>query len=104
MIFLKEDKYKNLAGVVIQIHVQPNSSGNQIVGLHGDRLKVKLASPPVDGKANQCLIEYFSEIFEIAKKHILLIRGESSREKTIFLNQLNLGQVKDFILKQNPKI
>lgn len=78
------------------LHAQPNSSKNQIVGLHGDRLKIKLKSPPVDGKANECLIEFLSEMLEISKSKIHLIKGQTGREKNLFIEGLS----KEFFLQK----
>lgn len=97
MKFLKELSLKGLSGVSIDVRIQPNSSKNQIVGLHGERLKVKIQSPPVDGKANECLIEYFSDILNTAKSRVHLVRGETSREKTLFIEGFNAIQIAEFL-------
>lgn len=73
-------------GVIIQFRVQPNSSKNLVVGKYGDRIKIKLQSPPVDGKANECLIDFLSDLFEVSKSKITLVRGETSREKAVHIN------------------
>jgi uncharacterized protein (TIGR00251 family) len=93
MKFLKELNHKGVVGVALEVRIQPNSAKNQIVGLHGDRLKIKIQSPPVDGKANECLIEFLCEILDTAKSRVHLLRGETSREKSIFLEGLNLAEV-----------
>jgi len=81
------------AGVVLHLQVQPRSSKNQLVGLHGDLLKVKLTSPPVDGAANKCCCEYLAKVFQIAKGRVELIGGDKARQKRILLHGLELAEV-----------
>ena len=75
-----------MAGVMVSVIVSPRSSKNVIVGLAGEpqRLKVKLAAPPVDGEANEALIEYFSKLSGLPKSKLVLVRGETSKKKDIF--------------------
>ncbi len=72
--------------MVINIKVEPRSSKSGITGYYGDGLKVKLNSPPVEGKANKELIEILSREFKISKKDIEIIRGEKSKNKVVRLN------------------
>ncbi len=53
------------------------------MGLHGDALKVRIAAPPVEGKANAELVRYFSELFGVPSRCVTLLRGESARRKTV---------------------
>ena len=68
--------------VDIQIHVQPKSSQAKIV-LEDKKIRVWVTSPPVDGEANEAVIKLFSKALKVAKSKIEIIRGHSSREKTI---------------------
>ncbi len=77
------------AGVVLHLQVQSRSSKNQLVGLHGDLLKVKLTSPPVDGAANKCCCEYLAKIFRLSKSNVELISGDKARQKRILLHGLD---------------
>lgn len=74
---------KSKDGVVIMVRVQPRSSKRGLDGVAGDVLKVKLTSPPVDGAANEQLIEVLSEALGIKKSAFHIIRGASSRHKAI---------------------
>jgi len=69
--------------LLLSIHVQPRSSRSGIVGIQGDRLKIKLTSPPVDGKANVEVCQLLAKLFGVAKSHVLLLSGETSRDKRI---------------------
>jgi uncharacterized protein (TIGR00251 family) len=68
--------------VDIQIYVQPKSSQAKIV-LEDSKIRVWVNAPPVDGAANDAIIKLFSKILRVAKSKIEIIRGHSSREKTL---------------------
>jgi uncharacterized protein (TIGR00251 family) len=102
MKFLKTEQRSGMNGVSLEIRVQPNSLKNQIVGLHADRLKIKIQSPPVDGKANACVVDFLSELFGIAKSRVSLLRGDTSREKTLFLEGLSEEDAKVVLQKHCP--
>ena len=70
-------------GVVLRLYIQPRSSKNQIVGLHGEALKVKLTAPPVDGQANKSLCSFLAKVLATAKSNVSVISGESSRNKKV---------------------
>ena len=69
--------------LLLQLHVQPNAKRTELVGQHGDRLKLRLAAPPVDGKANEHLVRWAAKYFEVRRTSVALIRGQSSRQKTL---------------------
>ena len=72
-------------GVTIHVHAQPGAKRTEVAGLHGDSLKLRLASPPVDGKANDCLIGFLAERLRVKRSQVTIIRGLSSRRKTVFV-------------------
>ncbi len=72
-------------GVTIHVHAQPGAKRTEIAGLHGDCLKLRLASPPVDGKANECLIEFLAGRLGVKRAQVKITRGLSSRRKTVFV-------------------
>ena len=84
-------------GVVLRVQVQPRSSRNQLVGLQGDALKIKLTSPPVEGAANKACCDYLAKLFGIAKGAVRLVAGGKSRQKRILLVGLD-GQTVSQIL------
>lgn len=63
--------------------MQPKASRDALAGLYGERLKVQISAPPVDGKANKHLLKYIAKEFAVTKAQVSLIRGESSRQKTL---------------------
>ena len=75
-------------GVFLSIHVSTGSSKNSIDGLFGNKLKVKIKSPPVDGKANEEIISYFAEFFGLPKRSVQIVKGATSKSKVLFLEGL----------------
>lgn len=73
-------------GVVLAILVQPRASKNQLCGVQGEELKVRLTSPPVDGAANKLCREFFAKLLGCAKSHITLIGGHKSRHKRLLVS------------------
>ena len=69
--------------LTIKIKVEPRSSKTGIVGPYGDALKVKLTSPPVEGKANKELIEVLARELKVKKKDIEIVSGQSSKNKVV---------------------
>ncbi len=71
--------------LTLKIKVEPRSSQSGVAGPYGDALKVKLTSPPVEGKANKELIEVLAKEFRISKKNVEIISGQSSKNKIVKL-------------------
>ncbi len=65
------------------VKVIPRSSKNEVLEIESGKLKVKLMAPPVDGKANQALIELLAQHFGVKKSAIRILRGEASQNKMI---------------------
>lgn len=77
------------------VHVQPRASRSEVSGLHGDALKVRLAAPPVDGAANEALVKFFAEIFNVARRDVRLVAGESSRSKIVEIHGISERAVRE---------
>lgn len=69
--------------LILRCHLQPSAARDEIVGLHGDRLKLRITAPPVDGKANEHIIKWFSKLFGVPKNDIEILQGELGRQKTL---------------------
>ena len=76
------------AGCRFGVKVQPNAKRTSIVGLHGERLKIALTAPAVDGKANAALVAFLADFFGVSKSSVIIDRGEKSREKTVSVTPL----------------
>ena len=84
----------NNHGAVLKLHIQPGASKNEISGIHGDRLKIKLLSPPVEGAANKALIDFLAFLLNIKKKEVVITQGMRSREKTVKIEGISFGLLK----------
>lgn len=67
----------------LALHIQPGAKKSGVVGLHGAALKIRLAAPPVDGKANAALLAYVAELLELPKSAVSLKSGQTSRQKVV---------------------
>lgn len=68
-------------GATLTLHIQPGARRSEIAGIYGDALKIRLAAPPVDGKANAALIEFVAERLGLPRSAVLLKSGQTSRRK-----------------------
>ena len=81
---------ENEIGIQIRVKVIPRAKKNEISGVMDDgSLKVRLAAPPVDGRANRALIKLLAETLGVPASHILIISGERGRIKRIFIDGLD---------------
>ncbi len=71
------------AGWLLDLHVQPGAKATAAVGEHGGRLKLKIAAPAVDNKANAHLLAWLAAQLGVPKSAVRLVRGEASRQKTV---------------------
>ncbi|WP_084651620.1 DUF167 domain-containing protein [Ottowia thiooxydans] len=67
----------------LSIHAVPGAKRTQAGGAHAEALRVRLAAPPVDGKANAALIEWAANAFSVPKRRVQLLHGETSRQKLL---------------------
>ena len=70
-------------GFLVTIHAQPGAKRTEVAGLHGDALKIRLAAPPVEGKANETLIAFVAGRLGLRRAEVQLVRGDTSRAKTL---------------------
>ena len=84
--------------VVLSLHVQPGAKKTEVAGLHGAALKIRLAAPPVDGKANQALVEFLAASLMVTKSRIDLVSGVSSRTKRIRITGVTAAAVRRSLL------
>ena len=72
--------------VTLTLHVQPGAKKTEIAGIHGDALKIRLAAPPIEGKANAALLAFLAEKFGVPLRNAILKQGESSRRKAVSIS------------------
>jgi uncharacterized protein len=71
--------------VILELHVQPGASRSEFAGKHGERIKVRLAARAVDGKANEALIEFLAEHYNVPKRNVRIESGLKSRQKRVLI-------------------
>ena len=86
--------------VSFSIKVQPRARKNAITGSVGDSLKISLTAPPVDGKANQAVIEFFSDILKVPRASITIASGETGRVKLIRIAGVDRARVEECLVKK----
>lgn len=67
--------------VTLRIHAQPGAKRTEIAGLHGDALKVRVAAPALEDRANEALVAFLAATFAVPKRAVILVSGSKSREK-----------------------
>jgi len=85
--------------ITLTLHVQPGAKRSEIVGLHGEALKIKLAAPPVEGRANGALLKFLAKIFSVPLRNVTLQHGGQSRHKVVAISGSNLNP--ESLLPQN---
>jgi uncharacterized protein (TIGR00251 family) len=74
---------RDAEGWLIAVHAQPGAKRTEVAGLHGESLKIRLAAPPVEGKANEALLRFIAGELGLRRSEVTLARGETSREKIV---------------------
>lgn len=82
------------SGVLIKIYVQPKASKNELAGLQGDELKLRLTSPPIEGAANKSCREFLAKALGIAKGRVTLLAGQKSRHKRLLAEGVSLAEAR----------
>ncbi|MFI5316564.1 MAG: DUF167 domain-containing protein [Myxococcota bacterium] len=80
--------------VLVEVHVVPRAPLSAISGEHGGRIKVSLAAPPVEGAANAELVAFFAKALRRPKRDVELIRGKTSRQKTVAIRGVGVEDVR----------
>lgn len=68
---------------ILTLHIQPGAKKTEVCGEHGEALKIRLAAPPVDGKANAALLAYLAKTLGLPKSAVRLKTGDTSRQKRV---------------------
>jgi len=74
---------RTAGGWTLAVHVQPGARRSEVAGRHGDRLKIRIAAPALDGRANDALVAFIADRLRVPKARIALVKGERSREKLL---------------------
>jgi len=87
--------HESAKGITFAVKVHPRARKNAITGIVGNALKLALTAPPVEGRANQAVIEFFAELFAIPRSSVTIASGETSRNKIVRISGLSRGTVEE---------
>ena len=85
------------AGVEVFLCIQPRAGRNKLVGLQGEKLKVALTAPPVDGAANKACCLFMAKLCGLPGSRVRIISGETSRNKRLLLEGADIFQVESLV-------
>ena len=83
--------------VTLTLHIQPGAKRTEFAGLHGDALKIRLAAPPVDGKANEALLRFVADTLGLPKSAVSLKSGQTSRRKVVEISGVAIPAIEAFL-------
>ena len=83
----------------IVLRIVPNARRTEVVGIHGDAIKIKIHSPATDGKANAALLEFLAEMLDVPSRSVRIISGEKSRDKLIECDDLDAETARTRLVK-----
>jgi uncharacterized protein (TIGR00251 family) len=81
--------------VRFSVRVQPRASHNEIAGVYGNALRIRLSAPPVDGVANEALVKFLADTFAVGRRAVKILAGERSRSKIIEIEGITERAVRD---------
>jgi uncharacterized protein (TIGR00251 family) len=82
-------------GVRLLVHVQPRARRTEVVGRHGDAIRIRLAAPPVDGAANEALLRFLADRLGVARPAVTLLSGQTSRSKRVEVTGIDVATAAD---------
>lgn len=86
------------SGVALRVRVQPRTARDEIAGIVGDMIRVRLAAPPVDGAANQALVRFLASRLQVAVSAVTLVRGHNGRNKVVTVTGVSERQATERLL------
>ena len=78
----------------LKLRVVPNAKRSELVGAHGDAVRVKVAAPALDGRANEALVEFIAETLNVSRREVRVVTGEKSRDKLIEIDSLDEAEAR----------
>lgn len=83
--------------LLIGLHIQPKASRTKVVGIHDQRIKIAVASPPVDGKANKAVEKFLARLMGVPPRDVTVVSGLQSRQKQVAVRGLSEKQMREQI-------
>lgn len=89
-------------GVTITVRIQPRASRNDVSRMEDGSLKIRLTAPPVEGAANEALVKFLAELLGVARSHVEILSGHTSRQKILRISGIHPAEA-DRLLKEKEK-
>jgi hypothetical protein len=77
---------RTAGGRTLAVYVQPGARRSEVAGFHGERLKIRIAAPALDGRANDALVAFLAERLRVPQARVTVVKGERAREKLVAVN------------------
>jgi len=90
---------KSEGGAAFAVHVVPRASKDEVVGVHGNAIKIRLTAPPVEGAANASLLKFLAKKLGVSKRQLDIVAGEASRQKLIAVTGMLPAEVEAKLLR-----
>lgn len=74
--------------MILDVHVQPGAKRSEFAGRHGERIKIRLAAPATENRANEALIEFLADHYRVPKRSVRIAAGLGSRDKRVVIEGL----------------
>jgi uncharacterized protein (TIGR00251 family) len=84
-------------GVIFKAFIQPRASRNEIAGLNGDALKIRLTAPPVEGAANKMLTQFLAKSLKVRRSDVVILKGEVSRTKQVLVRSATCKKIESLL-------
>ncbi len=81
--------------VIFKVLVQPRASRNELVGIHGDCVKIRITSPPVENQANKKVCEFLSKLMGVGRRQVEIVEGQKSKIKKVRITGCTLEEIKN---------
>jgi len=91
-------EWNGVVKTILRLRIVPNAKRNEVVGLHGEAIKIKVKAPAVEGKANEALRDFLAGCLGVSARDVELVSGEKSRDKTVAITGLEVGPIKARLL------
>jgi hypothetical protein len=99
-LFDVESNEDGPVAIVLRVRVQPGAGRSSVTGRHGDALALRVAAPPIDGRANAQCLELVADILGVRKSQVELASGEKSRQKRFRITGIDPGKARDAIAQE----
>ena len=90
--------------ITLTLYVQPGAKKTEIVGSHGGALKIRVESPPIDGRANEVLLKYVAMLFKVPLRQVKLKQGDKSRHKVVVVTGSKIDPENTYSIKNSSEV